>query len=164
MQFLPEDIENIIIDYKKQFERTYTCGFKHADDLFESRKKTGIVFYKHPYKFECCVCNMKICDEHSDEYVKQHTKDGMCSTCYLTNVKLQRILKNIEYSKDELEDNILSFGSILFFFKDENLDEVNEYLHIRLEECGGINSDDIYEGINGTYSRLQFFDFFEDEI
>lgn len=164
MQFLPEDIENIILDYKKQFERTYDCSIKHQHIFMEKVFKKNIIFYENPYKFECTMCDYKICDEHSDEYVKEHTRKNLCVNCYMTEVQIKKILKNIDYHNEILINELRSFKSILFFFKDENLIELNKLLKERLEDLGELNGDNIYILMNKVYNKLKFFDFFENEI
>lgn len=164
MEFLPEDIENIILDYKKQFERKYDCSIKHQHIFMEKSYKKNIIFHEHPYKFECNKCSYKICDEHSDEYVLQHTRKNLCVNCHMTEVQIVKILKNIDYQKEILENELRTYKSILFFFKDEDINELNEMLKERLEELGGLNTDDLYDYINEVYNKLQFFDFFESEV
>lgn len=164
MNFLPVDIENIIMDYKKQFERKYDCGIKHQHHFLEKIYKKNITFHENPYKFECQMCKMKICSEHTDEFIKQHTKKNLCSSCYLVTIQKDLILKDIEYNKKILEKDVLQYKSQLFFFKDENLNEINELLKEILNETGEINEENIYESINTVYNKLQFFDFFQGEI
>lgn len=162
MDFFPEDIEKIIVDYKKQFERKYNCSIKHTDNFFESFKKNNITFYKNPYKFKCNLCDYTICDNHSDEFVKKHTKDNLCNHCNFTEKQSKILLKDINIR--ELNIEIRAYKSILFFFKNEDLENANILLKNRYKEIGDLNTDDLYEIIDNIYNRLTFFDFFEEEI
>lgn len=162
MEFLPQDIENIIIDYKNQFERKYSCSIKHKHGLFETRKKTGIIFYKNPYIFECKICKMKICNEHSEDFLKKNTKNDLCASCHLAEVQVVKILKDIKYEDKNLINYIKFHKSMLFLFKDEDLVKVNKKL---IEKMNGKNTisdtDLLYKAINDVYSELQIFNFNE---
>lgn len=163
MQFLPSDIENIILDYKKQFERKYDCSIKHKHELFETKIKKNIIFYKNPYKFECKICKIKICNNHTDSFIVKNTKKDLCINCHMTNIQIMEILKDIEYNKNELINYIKSFKNTLFYFKDKNLIEVNKKLKTIYNNTGQINVEDMYNTINYVYKNLNFFDFFEVE-
>ena len=160
MQFLPEDIENIILDYKKQFERKYNCGIKHEHIFKEKTYKKNIIFYKNPYKFECKICKYKICNEHSDEFIKKHTRKKLCVNCHMTEVQMKKILNEIN-NKDVLIKYLRTYKSMLFFFKDENLEEINNLLKKENKE---ITENILYDIINKVYNKLEFFDFFQTEI
>lgn len=161
MNFLPEDIENIIVDYKKQFERKYDCSIKHKHEMFETRPKKNITFYKNPYKFECAICKMKICDEHTDEFVRKNTKKDLCANCHLTENQIKKILEDID-DKDKYFKDIRTYKSVLFFFKENDIKEVNN--RIKELDQDELTFQDIYNTINKVYNQIQIFDFFEEEI
>lgn len=163
MEFLPEDIENIIIDYKNQFERTYDCSIKHNHMFLEKTYRKNIIFHEHPYKFECLMCDYKICDDHNDEYIKKHTKKNLCVSCHMGEVQIKEILKDIKYDNKYLENELRGFKKMLYLFEDENLKELNNLLKERLEE-GELQNNDLYDIVNTVYNKLRFFSFFEAEI
>lgn len=163
MNFLPEEIENLIIDYKKQFERKYDCSIRHKHELFETRKVKNITFYKNPYKFECEDCKMKICGNHSDEFIKKNTKEGKCNTCNIVHVQIKEILKDIKVDKIKLIECLKSLKSMLFYFNEEHLIKLNKKIKDIYYHLGTYDENQVYESVHSIYSSLTFFNFFEGE-
>lgn len=135
LEELPKEIEDIIIDYKKQFERTYTCSIKNIcsldyKNIFNKDLKEQI-FYKNPYKFECRICKIKICSKHTDYHINILTTKDLCYKCDLFEIQTRIIFDKIYINdnlKNQLKNQLKKYKSKLFYLKNNNLCNINNKL------------------------------------
>lgn len=164
LEFMPEELIDIIIDYKNQFERKYDCSIKHNHLLLDNQLKKDIIFYKNPFKFQCKTCGMIICDNHADSFVFKNTKNDNCISCHITDVQIFKILKDIDYDKKILNKSLFSLKTMLFLFEDHQLKMVNFNIKKIFAKYGFIDPSHVYDCVNDVYKKLVIFDFFEPEI